>query len=113
MALVYVPAERSIQDSNRNLNGVSGEINRILAVRETYKNLIPVMVPVNRIEGVAFAKKRDISLKKGWESLRPYKIGVRIGTKFAEKIPKECRSVKARPISHCFPCSIVTEFRSV
>ena len=84
MILRYLPAERSLQFANRNKKGVSGEINRILSVRDTYQNLIPVMIPVNRIEGVAFSKNQNI-IVSGWESLKPYKIGIRIGTKFAEK----------------------------
>ena len=84
VVLRYLPAERSLQFSNRNKKGISGEINRILSVGDTYENLVPVLVPVNRIEGMAFSHIKSISVS-GWESLKPYKIGIRIGTKFAEK----------------------------
>lgn len=39
--------------------------------------------PINFLEGVVFTKKQDINIK-GWDSLKPYTIAIRIGTKFAE-----------------------------
>lgn len=76
------PAERALFKSN---NGdVDGEVCRIQGIESTYPNLMMVPVVVNMFEGVVFTK--DITFPvTGWDSLKPYKIGIRIGTKFAEQ----------------------------
>ncbi len=76
-----LPAERSLILSN---NGVTdGEVGRVKAIQNNYPNLVIVPVSINLIEGMVFTKELDFEVK-GWESLRPFKIGYRRGTKFAE-----------------------------
>ena len=75
-----MPAERSIKSSNNGL--LDGEVNRIAGMDKKYPNLIMVPLPINFLEGVAFSKK-NININ-GWDSLKPYTIAIRLGTKFAE-----------------------------
>lgn len=76
------PSERALVESN---NGrIDGEVNRIQGVNQQYSNLIMIPVVVNKIEGTVFSKNVTIPIA-GWESLKPYKIGLRRGTKFAEQ----------------------------
>ncbi len=81
-SLKTFPAERSLVNSNNGF--VDGELNRIAGLEQEYPNLVMVPVPINEIEGVVFAKSNDISVH-GWDDLKPYKIGFRIGIKFAEQ----------------------------
>ena len=75
------PSERSLTTAN---NGeVDGEVSRIKGIEENYSNLIMVPVANNRIEGVVFTKDITFSIT-GWDSLKPYTIGIKRGTKFAE-----------------------------
>ena len=76
-----MPAERSIENSNNGL--LDGEVNRITGIEKQYSNLIMIPFPINFLEGVAFTKKQNITIN-GWDSLKPYTIAIRLGTKFAE-----------------------------
>jgi len=79
--ITELPAERSITQAN---NGkVDGEICRIKGIGDTYANLIMIPVVVNMFEVTVFAKDINFPVK-GWDSLKPYTIGIKIGTKFAE-----------------------------
>jgi len=87
------PAERSIVQAN---NGkVDGEICRIKGVDATYSNLIMVPVVVNMFEVVVFTKDIKFSVT-GWDSLKPYTIGIKIGAKFAEMGTK---GMKVEPVA--------------
>ncbi|GEM_PF-371866 len=75
------PAERAIRLANRGL--VDGEIQRVDAIKHNYVNLIQVQPAINVLEAVAFT--RSIRFQpQGWDSLRPYRIGLIRGIKFAE-----------------------------
>ncbi len=76
------PAERSLTASNSGL--ADGEIARLTGLEATYPNLMMVPVAVNRIDVAAFVKKAAFRVN-GWESLRPYAIGIRRGIKYAEQ----------------------------
>ncbi len=80
-----LPAERALLTSNRGK--VDGEVNRVKGIERSYSNLIRVPVEINMLEGVVFTKDISFSVE-GWGSLKPYKIGIRIGTKFAERSTK-------------------------
>jgi len=76
------PSERSIMMAN---NGeVDGEVSRIKGLEGTYSNLIMVPVVVNMFEVMVFTKDVNFTIT-GWDSLKPYNIGIKRGTKFAEK----------------------------
>lgn len=79
--VIKLPAERSLLLSNKG--SLDGEVNRIKGVDKKYENLIRIPVPVNFFEGVAFTKNRHFTVN-GWDSLKPYSIAIRTGTKYAE-----------------------------
>jgi polar amino acid transport system substrate-binding protein len=76
-----LPAERSLMEANDGQ--LDGDVNRIIGIEKAYPNLIRVPVAVNSMEQVVFTKQHDFTVD-GWESLRPYRIAIRIGTKVAE-----------------------------
>lgn len=76
------PAERALHLANQG--EVAGEIQRIDGIAANYPNLIQVYPPINYIEGVVFSKSVAFEID-GWESLRPYRIGIIRGIKFAER----------------------------
>ncbi len=61
--------------------------------RNKFPNLIQIPVPLVYVEGVAFTINTEFVVD-GWESLRPYKIGIVRGTKFAEPFIKDMKVVK-------------------
>jgi len=75
------PGERALKMSNSG--AVDGEVNRIHGIRKKYANLRMVPVAINAIEGLAFTNKPGIKVRS-WEDLRPHKLGLRIGAKYAE-----------------------------
>jgi hypothetical protein len=79
--VLEVPAKRGLH--NANFGRYDGEVMRIAGIAKAYPNLIMVPDFVNIMEGVAFSKNKEIQIQ-GWESLKPYRIGVVRGMKFAE-----------------------------
>ena len=77
-----LPGERALRSSNAGQ--VDGEVFRIANVEKRYKNLVVVPTAINVLQGIAFTKNKDFPIK-GWESLKPYKIGIQVGIKFAER----------------------------
>jgi polar amino acid transport system substrate-binding protein len=78
---VELPAERSLIKSNNGT--LDGELHRIKGVNKRYTNLIMIPIPINFAEAVVFTKTHSFPVK-GWESLKPYSIAIRLGIKFAE-----------------------------
>ncbi|WDP89378.1 MAG: transporter substrate-binding domain-containing protein [Desulfobacter sp.] len=85
------PAERALLASNAG--STDGEVNRIRGIDKKYANLIMIPTPVNYFEGVVFTKNLPFTLN-GWDSLRPYRIVMRIGSKFAEKNTQDMTTIK-------------------
>lgn len=78
---IPLPGERSLRTAN---NGdVDGEVFRVANVEKKYLNLIVVPTPINTLSGIAFSK-RHLPIA-GWRSLEPYRIGIQVGIKFAER----------------------------
>lgn len=81
--IISQPGKESL--SNANNGFVDGELFRIAGMETEYTNLIPIPVPVDELEGMAFSlNNSDISVND-WESLKPYRVGIQRGVKFAEK----------------------------
>jgi polar amino acid transport system substrate-binding protein len=93
------PSERSLATSNSGL--VAGEVARLTGLERTYPNLIMVPVILNRIEVVAFVKNVTFKVQ-GWESLRPYAIGIRRGIKYAEQGTKAMNVEPVTSYEQCF-----------
>jgi len=81
VAFIDLPAERSLQKSSEG--SLDGEVNRIAGIEKEYPNLIIVPVPVNTVAHAAFTKGHHFTVA-GWQSLKPYSIAIRIGTKAIE-----------------------------
>ena len=76
------PAKRALLYSNEGRT--DGELQRIGGIESEYPNLIPIPVPINKMEGMIHTKHLNFEVK-GWESLKPYRIGIRRGIKYAEQ----------------------------
>lgn len=76
------PGERALRMANSGK--ADGEVQRINGISATYHNLIQVHPAINFIEGAVFTGSKSFAVK-GWESLRPYRIGYIRGIKFAER----------------------------
>jgi hypothetical protein len=76
------PAERAIRLANEGK--ADGEVQRIDGIAKNYPNLIQVRPSINFISATAFSAKKDLRVD-GWPSLRPYRIGIIRGIKFAER----------------------------
>jgi len=85
-----LPSARSLDMANKGI--VDGEIGRTVAIEKSCPNLIRVQVPVYQIKLSAFTKRKDISFN-GWESLKPYRIGIQTGSKFIEAKTSSIESV--------------------
>ncbi len=83
------PGERALIQSNNGL--VDGELIRIEGIEKSYPNLIMIPVSVISFQGVVFSKKFNFPVK-GWSSLKPYRIGIINGSKFAEAGTKGMRT---------------------
>lgn len=76
------PAERALSHSNSGK--ADGELGRIAGLNKKYPNMLLVPVPVFWLEGMVFTKEAAFEVD-GWKSLKPYRIGIMRGIKFAEK----------------------------
>ncbi len=75
------PGPRSLTLANRG--GIDGELFRGDLDRDEFPNLIQVPVPILYSEIVVFTK--DVKFEvMGWDSLKPYTVGIQIGIKEAE-----------------------------
>lgn len=77
-----LPGERGLVLANHGQT--DGELNRIAGLERDYHNLVMVPVPLSTIEAVALVRNTRFKVA-GWESLKGREIGIRLGTKFAEK----------------------------
>ena len=77
-----VPAKRSIILSNSGR--VDGEVVRIKGAEKNYPNLVRVKSQICSTASRVYVKDKKFKLN-GWESLRPYKIGIIRGHLYAEK----------------------------
>lgn len=77
-----LPGERGLISANDGIT--DGELNRIAGLESIYTNLVMVPVAVSGIEAVALVHNARFTVD-GWDSLRNLEIGIRKGTKFAEK----------------------------
>lgn len=80
--LVSMPSERSLVAANAG--EVDGEGLRVAGLHEQYPNLLRVPERYVSISFVAFARDATISLDRGWDSLKPYRVGFITGWKMFE-----------------------------
>ena len=76
-----LPAARALRISNKG--DVDGELFRIADIVSDYPNLRMIPIPIYILEVRVFSKDVEFSVN-GWESLKPYNIGIIRGVKHAE-----------------------------
>jgi len=72
-----LPGTRALVVSNKGKD-VDGELFRISGIEKKYTNLIPVKVALHESKWVIYTKNKEFKVN-GWQSLKPYKIGIRRG----------------------------------
>jgi len=75
------PAKRSLHLANEG-KYFDGELHRIKGLERRYPNLVYVPVVIFRLEATVISKKVRFEVD-GWESVRPFIIGIRRGVIFA------------------------------
>lgn len=81
ISVTTYPGKRSLIYANEGK--ADGELFRIAGMDKEFPNLLMVPVPVNTLDGMVYTKEKEFTVK-GWESLRPYRIGIRRGVQFSE-----------------------------
>ena len=76
------PAERALRLADAG--EVDGEVARIDGIAARYENLVQLRPAINYIEGSVFSRNTRFDVA-GWPSLRPHRIGIIRGIKFAER----------------------------
>ncbi len=76
----YVPAKRALHISNSG--EVDGELHRVDGISAIWQDLIQVPVAINCIKATAFSIDHQFDVN-GWESLKPYSVGIRRGVIFS------------------------------
>lgn len=89
MELKRFPAERSLSLANDGT--VDGEIIRIGTLSKQYPNLLLIPVSIATGHVVVFTKDTDFVIN-GWDSLKPYRVGIMKGMKAVENNSKGIRS---------------------
>lgn len=77
-----LPSERALLYANEGIS--DGVADRIRGIDKYYPNLIRVDEPVMTWNFVAFSRRTDIKID-GWESIKPYSLGIVNGWKILER----------------------------
>ena len=77
-----VPAARALAESASGM--ADGELHRMAGLSARYPQLLQVNVPVNWFDAVVVTRSAQF-VPKGWDSLRPYKIGYHRGIQAFER----------------------------
>jgi len=93
------PGERALRLANSGK--VDGEVQRIDGIAKHYTNLTQVYPAINFIEGTVFSLQKKFPVK-GWDSLKPYRIGYIRGIKFAEQNTRNMDSLAVSDYTHLF-----------
>ncbi len=87
-----LPAARALASSDAGLT--DGEVHRIQSIEKQHPQLIRIKVPINKVEGMALSCGKAIDTSSV-EAIRNYRIGIKIGTRYAEKMTEGMPSVTA------------------
>jgi len=82
VSFVDFSAKRSLHVANEGID-IDGENHRISGLKSKYPNLVQVPISIYNIEAIVISKKVRFKVD-GWESVRPFIIGLRRGIIFAE-----------------------------
>lgn len=92
-SVTLLPAKRSLISSNAG-GSIDGELFRISGIEQTYTNLVPVEVPLSASIWRVLTVEKMFEVD-GWESLRPYRIGVRHGIATTDRGTEGMNTFKA------------------
>ncbi len=81
LKIIRLPSERALINANEGIE--DGNFARIEGLSSIYPNLIQVPEEITRFEFVIFSKKSDLVIK-GWNSLKPFHVGIVTGWKILE-----------------------------
>ncbi|MBF0329187.1 MAG: transporter substrate-binding domain-containing protein [Nitrospirae bacterium] len=81
LKIVDLPSERALINANEGIE--DGNFARVEGLEKLYPNLIRISETITTFEFVAFSKKASFKTL-GWDSLRPYNIGIITGWKILE-----------------------------
>lgn len=95
----WVPGKRALSEAARGQTG--GDIARIAGTENRYKDLIPLSTPIVRFTAVAFTIKVEDDIRS-WTDLKPYRVGVRRGSRYAANAVKDMRHVLGNSIPELF-----------
>ncbi|MEH6648482.1 MAG: transporter substrate-binding domain-containing protein [Motiliproteus sp.] len=82
LTVIKLPPARSLKMTSSGL--YDAELARVKVDPKLYPDLIRVPVAIDLIEAAVFSKSVDFSVD-GWDSLKPYRIGIRRGVKFTQR----------------------------
>ncbi|MBF0194342.1 MAG: transporter substrate-binding domain-containing protein [Magnetococcales bacterium] len=77
-----LPAERALINANKGID--DGDLPRISGLESIYNNLIMVPQSIMDYSFVAFTRHKNFKIT-GWDSLKPYNVGIITGWKILEK----------------------------
>lgn len=80
--IVQLPSERSLLNANQGVT--DGDLVRIDGLDKSYENLVKVPEKTCDFDFVAFTKSEGVQLAAGWDSLKPYSVGIITGWKILE-----------------------------
>lgn len=81
LKIVNLPSERALVNANEGVE--DGNFARVEGLDKLYPNLIRVSEEITTFEFVAFSRKATLKTT-GWNSLKPYKVGIITGWKILE-----------------------------
>lgn len=79
--IIHVTSERALANANEGID--DGDFVRIAGLEQVYPNLVRVPEPICVFEFAVFVKDPSIHIS-GWESLKPYDVGIITGWKILE-----------------------------
>jgi len=85
-----LPAARSLEQSDAGLT--DGEVHRIREIEAEHPRLIRIEVPINSVEGMALSCDGPVNTTDS-DVFRKYRIGIKIGTIYAERLTEGMPSV--------------------
>lgn len=89
-----LPAARSLVQSDAGMT--DGEVHRIKSIAQEHPQLIRIKVPINTVEGMALSCDNYIDTTD-LNSLKDYRIGIKTGTRYAEKLTEEMPFITELP----------------
>lgn len=82
LQIVRLPSERALVNANEGTD--DGNFARVEGIDKIYPNLVRVPEEITKFEFMAFSRKPAFKIE-GWDSLKPYNVGIITGWKILEK----------------------------